>query len=152
MSHYQAQQKPDNNPFIWIRCFEAGKRLKHAGQGGPRTRIENHCSSGYNATIEQHLLIISCYRAGLLQWGILPEPWSVIGWGRRAWLLRPLRWWSGKPRSFTLPTQHYTCCFMYTPPLSFSHCPNKHQQVYHTNSTQQLYGCWCLFGQCWTGP
>ena len=34
---FNSQQKPDNEPFFWIRCV---KRLKHVGQGIPRTRIE----------------------------------------------------------------------------------------------------------------
>lgn len=32
--HYQPT-KPGNNPFIWIRCFEAAKHLKHTGQEVP---------------------------------------------------------------------------------------------------------------------
>ena len=43
-THLIQINRPYNDQFIWIRCVGAGKRLKHAGQGIPRTRIENHCS------------------------------------------------------------------------------------------------------------
>lgn len=43
-------QKPDNNPFIWIRCVGAGRDLKHSVRGSPRTTVEEHWSRVQLAT------------------------------------------------------------------------------------------------------
>ena len=60
-----------SGPFIWIRCVGAGKYLKHAGQGVPRTRIENHWSK-----LWLRPSLICCPALALKRW--LAPPWVIV--------------------------------------------------------------------------